>query len=110
MEGQYGDQIAKRVQHTLGPEWTVGGVQFNEPFFFVTPAPVGREPERDPLMIMWEIEDEAGVAVGSGKVFTMGSVMGKDVSADAPLDKVLAKVAETWQSRKDKKRRGLFSR
>jgi|GEM_PF-3301133 len=110
MEGQYGDQIAKRVRSTLGPEWAVGDVQFNEPFFFVTPVAVGREPERDPLMIMWELGDEAGVAVGSGTVFTMGSVMGKDVSADAPLDEFLAKVVETWQSRKDKKRKGLLSR
>jgi len=108
--GQYGDQIAKRVQHILGPEWTVGSVRFNEPYFFVTPEAVGREPEREPLMIMWEAEDEAGVAMGAGKVFTVGAVMGKDVSADAPLDEVLAKVVEAWQARKDKKRRGLFSR
>ena len=110
MEGQYGDQIAKRVQHALGLEWAVGEVQSNEPFFFVTPVAVGREPEREPLMILWQAEDAAGVAMGSGAVFTVGSVMGKDVSGDAPLDKVLAKVAKTWESRKDKKRRGLFSR
>lgn len=110
MEGQYGDQIAKRVQHALGLEWIVGEVHFNEPFFFVTPVAVGREPERDPLMIMWELADEAGAAMGSGTVFTMGSVMGKDVSGEAPLDEVLAKVVKTWESRKDKKRKGLFSR
>lgn len=110
MDGQYGDQIAKRVQQRLGLEWTVGDVHFNEPFFFVTPVAVGREPERDPLMIMWELEDEAAVAVGSGKVFTMGSVLGKDVSADGPLDEFLAKVVGTWESRKDKKRKGWFSR
>lgn len=108
--GQYGDQIAKRVQHALGSEWAVGDVQFNEPFFFVSPVAVGREPERDPLLIMWELEDEAGVAVGAGKVFTMGSVMGKDVSADAPLDEFLAKVVQTWEARKDKKSKGWFSR
>ena len=110
MEGQYGDQIAKRVQHALGSEWTVGDVLFNEPYFGVTPVPVGREPEREPLMILWRAEDEAGVAIGSGTVFTMGSVMGKDVSGDSSLDEVLAKAVKTWESRKDKKRRGLFSR
>lgn len=110
MESQQGAVIVKRIQDTLGAEWVASEIGFNEPFYFVTIELAGAQPEATPYMLTWDAADEPGLAVGNGFVLGFGSVLGKGTDADGPLDQVLAKVLETWRSRKDKKRWGLFSR
>jgi hypothetical protein len=109
MSAEHYDLIVSRIRTTLGPEWEASTVAVNEPLSWISPRLVAEPDPDEPLLLSWEIDDDANVARGLGDVLAMGNICGYSLFEQATLDDVLTKVVNEWQKRKNKKR-GWFSR
>lgn len=109
MSVEHYDLIASRIRTTLGPEWEPGSVGVNGPLSWIRPVLLAEPNPSEPLVLSWDISEDADVSRGAGDVLAIGNICGYSLFEQATLDDVLAKVVKEWQKRKDKKR-GWFAR